>query len=321
MLAPTLPRREAIVIPVAPSPHWIVSAEALWLERTVGSSIPLGFSAFNNGSYGPHGWAIDGLYSDDAPFALTTGVRLQLGARISDDKAFQATYWGMQQWSIESAIYGDPTADTVLTFSDWLQLPNLIGGLNDYVGYTYTSRVDNAEINQRLSLGSHHPFSTANWLWGARYFRLSERFVLSGSDLGTGTFEDFDCRTANNLVGPQIGIQWVRGWDRFQLTTEGKFGLMANFYTQRAADTAGGTSGMPSGFQPFDVSQNGTGVSALFEFSLLANFRVSERLWVRAGYQLYCVTGLALGPRQLEKFTHGGTVALDGLSLGLEATW
>lgn len=312
---------ETFVIPAAQSPHWIVSAEALWLERTVGSSAPLGFTAFNDGSHGPHAWPIDALFSDDVLFPLETGVRLQLGARIGEERAVQLTYWGLHEWSIGSAIYGDPEGDTILAQSDWLQLPSLIGGLNDYLGYTYTSRVDNAEINYRRRLECFDPFTASNWLWGIRYFRLSERFALSGSDLSIGDYEDYVSQTSNNLVGPQIGIQWIRGWDRLQLTTEGKFGLLANFYTQRASDTAGGTLGAVPGFQPFDDSNSDTGLSALFELSLLVTYRVSPKLWLRGGYQLDYVTGLALGPRQLEKFTHGGTVGLDGLSLGLEAAW
>lgn len=320
---PTVPAQpaETFVAPEAQSPHWIASADALWLERTVSSSVPLGFTAFNDGPPGLRTRPIDVLFSDDVWFPLETGVRLQLGARIGQDRAVQLTYWGLHEWSIGSAIFGDPEGDTILAQSEWLQLPSLLGGLNDYLGYTYASRVDNAEINHRRKLYDFDPFTASNWLWGIRYFRLSERFTLSGSDLTVGDYEDYVQRTSNNLVGPQIGIQWIRGWDRLQLTTEGKFGLLANFYTQRATDTAGGALGPVPGFQPFDVSNTGTGVSALFELSLVLTYRVSPKFWLRGGYQLYYVTGLALGPRQLEKFTHGGTVGLDGLSLGLEAAW
>jgi len=310
--------RETIVISEQP-PRWIVSAEALWLERSVGSSIPLGFAALNDPSLGPPGLVVDSLYSDDVLFPLQAGVRFQIAARIDDQKAIQATYWGMQQWSMGRAIYGDPDAQTVLLESRWLQLPLLVGGLDDFLGYTYTSRVDNCEINQRLRLDSYGPFMAANWLWGFRYFRLSDDFGLTGSDLYTGDFESLKYRTNNNLVGMQAGIQWVRGWDRFQLTTEGKIGLLANFYTERGMDSATGPSGTPAGFHPFDVSRSGTDLAALFEVSLLATYRVSPHLWLRAGYQLYCVTGLALAPRQLGDFGHGGAVGLDGLSLGLEA--
>ena len=310
--------RETIVIPLALSPRWIVSAEALWLDRSVGSSIPLGFTAYNDVS---HLLLTDGLYSDDFLFPLEAGVRFQIGARINDEKAIQATYWALQQWSVGRAIYGDPEGETVLANSPWLQMPALIGGLDNFLGYAYTSRVDNVEINERLRTDCFGPFVAANWLWGFRYFRLSDHFTLAGSDLATDHFEDLTYQTTNDLVGLQAGIQRVRGWDRFQLTTEAKFGLLANFYTQRGTDFAGGAAGSPPGFHPFDVSHNGSDLSALFDLSLLATYRVSPHLWLRAGYQFYCVTGLALAPRQLAGFGHGGTVGFDGLSLGLEAGW
>ena len=40
-----------------------------------------------------------------------------------------------------------------------------------------------------------------------------------------------------------------------------------------------------------------------------------------AAMMVPAMTGLALGPRQLGGFNPSGTVALDGLSLGLEASW
>jgi len=53
---------------------------------------------------------------------------------------------------------------------------------------------------------------------------------------------------------------------------------------------------------------------------LLARYRITQSLWVRAGYQFYGASGLALGPRQLAEYDARGTVALDGLSVGLELT-
>ena len=114
----------------------------------------------------------------------------------------------------------------------------------------------------------------------------------------------------------QLGLQWAWGWDRFQLSTEAKIGLFANVYSQQETDSAGGTVG----FQPFDVSHSGTDLAALFEVSVLLRYRITPCMWLRAGYQYYGVTGLALGPRQLGGYDAAGTVGLDGLSVGLELT-
>ena len=124
---------------------------------------------------------------------------------------------------------------------------------------------------------------------------MSDDFILSGSDLYSNTDEDLNWRTKNNLIGMQLGLQWTWGWDRFQLSTEGKVGLFANVYSQQGTDSINGSASYPG----FDVSHSGTDLSALFEFSLLARFRLTECMWLRAGYQYYCATGLATGPRQL----------------------
>ena len=77
---------------------------------------------------------------------------------------------------------------------------------------------------------------------------------------------------------------------------------------------------MPSA--ALNASHDGSDFAALFEISLLARYRINQVLWLRLGYQYYCATGLALAPRQLSNgWDHGGTVGLDGLSLGLEAAW
>ena len=51
------------------------------------------------------------------------------------------------------------------------------------LGYTYSSQVANVEINQRFKLFSFDPYRALSWLWGVRYFHLSDDFTLSGSDL------------------------------------------------------------------------------------------------------------------------------------------
>jgi hypothetical protein len=310
-----------VVPPPATPSRWTISTEALWLERSIGNSAPLGFTAYNFPFNAPPAWPTHNLHTDDVLFPLEIGLRLQVTRRFDDQTALEASYWGLQQWSVGRTIYGDPTGDTVLAYSPWLQISPLLGGLNNSLGYTYNSEVHNAEINRRLPLGGYNPYWGLDWLWGFRYFHLSDDFTLSGSDLDWGANESLNYQTSNDLVGMQLGLQSVRGWDRFQLITEGKVGLLANFYTQRGIDSGGGTANSLIGFTPFDQSRSGTDVSALFELSLAARCRLNSHLWLHLGYQLYCVTGLALGPRQLGGYDHNGTVVLDGLSLGLEMAW
>ena len=96
---------------------------------------------------------------------------------------------------------------------------------------------------------------------------------------------------------------------------------MANFYRQRGSDVISDPTGIAPGFKPGDPASSGSDLAALCELSLAARYRLSNNLWFRLGYQFYDITGLALGPRQLGGFGHGGNVALDGLSVGLQTTW
>ncbi len=189
--------------------------------------------------------------------------------------------------------------------------------MDDSLGYTYGSQIANVELNQRFKLYSFNPYRGLSWLWGVRYLHLADDLTLTGSDLYTGGHEVLDWETKNNLIGAQLGLQWAWGWDRFQLSTEAKVGLFANVYSQHGADSGSGIAG----FQSFDGSHSGTDLAAIFEFSVLLRYRITSRLWLRAGYQYYGVTGVALGPRQLDGYDAAGSVGLDGLSLGAEMTW
>jgi hypothetical protein len=295
-------------------PLWDVSVDALWLERSTSRGVRLGTTDWYPGSHAPPAIPTDWLGSDDVLFPLEPGIRLQLIGQVSDGMAIDVTGWGLQQWSVGRAVYGDPEGLTVLAYSPWLQTSPLINGFDDNLAYTYKSQVANVELNQRFRFCTYDPFNTAAWLWGVRYFYLSDDFSLSGSDLTTGTYENLDWQTKNNLIGLQLGMQWTRGWDRFQLNTEVKVGLFANVYSQEGADSVSG----PSGAQPYNLSHSGTDLAALFEASIAARYRVTSCLWLRAGYQFYYAAGLATGPRQLGGFDHNGDVGLDGLSLGME---
>ena len=216
----------AVLVPIMPAPplpsyRWSVSLEALWLERSVGGSVPLGYTTYNPASGSPQLLPEDSLFSDDVLFPLATGLRFQVSRRLDERTAIDATYWGLQQWSVGRAIDGDPQQWSVLAFSPWLQTPDILGGLDDTLEYRYKSEIHNVEVNQRFKLNPDDFYWTLHWLWGARYLTLSDDFTLAGLDT-TGVSETLESRTVNNLMGLQTGLHLVRGWDRFQLETAGK---------------------------------------------------------------------------------------------------
>ena len=309
----------AVLVPAPPLPsyEWSLAIDALFLERSSGGSVPLGFTSYNPSSL-PPALATDNLFSDDAAFPLAAGMRMEVSRKFDNDVAVAATYWGLQQWSVGSTIYGDPAQDTVLAYSPWLQLPTLLSGLDNSLGYTYGSQIQNVELNAILRLNPSDPYWEVNWLLGARYVNFADNFNFTGSDNLSGASEQLAYHTTNNLIGAQTGLLFVHGWSRFQWESGFKSALMANFYHQHGTDTA---SNPPAGFTPFDVSNSGSDLSALFEVSVGVRYRLTDNLGLRLGYQFYDITGLALAPRQLANFGHGGNVALDGLSIGLQGTW
>jgi hypothetical protein len=300
--------------------RWMFTVEAIWLQRIDSSGVILGNTVTDYGS--GLGYVTEILTSTDVNFPLDSGVRLQVGYRFTDQNSLSLSYFGLQQSSVGRTIYGDPVGNTVLAYSPWTQTDAIIGGFDNSLGYTYGSRVNNAEINQRI-VAAAGPTWTLAGLWGVRFVQIADKFNLNGSDISTGDFENLDIRTANNLLGPQIGADWTSYWNRFQLSSGVKAGLFANFDSASFSNlnSSGVTTGNPAGFYPIDQSAHGTNVAGLLEFSLMARYRVTEHVWLLGGYQTYYFAGLALGPRQLASFDHSGAMSLSGPSLGLETNW
>jgi hypothetical protein len=300
--------------------RWMFSAEALWLQRIDNSGVILGNTVTDYGA--GLGYVTDVLTSTDVNFPLDFGVRLQAGYRFTDQNSVMLTYFGLQQSSVGRTIYGDPVGNTVLAYSPWTQTDAIIGGFDNSLGYTYGSRVNNAEINQRIVAASGPTWTLAG-LWGVRFVQVADRFNLNGTDASTGDFENIDIRTANNLLGPQIGAEWTSYWNRFQLSSAVKGGLFANFNSASYSNlnSSGMITGNPAGFYPIEQSVHSTSLAGLVEFSLMGRYRVTEHFWLLGGYQTYYLGGLALGPRQLPNFDHSGGLSLSGPSVGLETNW
>lgn len=307
--------------PPLPSYRWNATADALFLERSSGGSVFLGSTNWNSASGYYPALQTYNLHSDDSPFVLEPGLRVELSRQFNDTVTISGTFWGLQQWSQTNAVYGDPAYQSVLATSPYLQLSGLLTGqgFDDNLTYAYQSQVDNVELNASFRLSSD-PYWQLDWLVGARYLYFADQFTLTGVDDLYSATEQLAYGTTNNLIGAQTGLVFTQGWARFQWDVGLKLALMANVYHQHGVDSASG-AGVPAGFSPSDVSNDGCGFSALFEFSLGLRVNFTENLALRLGYQLYDITGLALAPKQLGGFDHGGNVLLDGLSVGLQATW
>ena len=308
----------AVLVPAPPLPsyQWGATVDALFLERSSGGSIPLGYTYYNSGL------PAAGRQSLQRRRVLSPRRRIATGNQpeVRQQHHPCGHLLGLAAMVGRETIYGDPVQDTVLAFSPLLQLPTLLDGMDNSLGYTYGSQIENVEFNTILRLNPSDPYWEVDWLWGVRYIYLADNFSLTGSDNYYNASEQLAYSTTNNLIGVQTGLLFVHGWSRVQWEAGLKFGLMANIFHQHGADTA---SNVPraSTFNPYNISNSGSDLSALFEVSIGVRYRLTDNLGLRLGYQFYDITGLALAPRQLGGLGHGGNLALDGFSIGLQATW
>lgn len=294
---------------------WTVQADALGLTRNVGSSTFLGQTSALG--VGP---AIQTLNANDASFNLVPGMRLALSATVDDQVSYEVLYFGLQNWSASNTILADPIAGTLAT-SPYTQTDKLTGGFDKSLGYSYTSKLNNAEFNVRRI------FHAGNWalapLVGFRYFQWNETLSLTGVDQFYGVTENLNSVANNYLVGGQIGGTARRDWQRFSLAATGKAGVFANFMQLTEANlNSTGIAGLPgTGFVSLNSDSRHAGAAGMLDFSAVATYHVTQHFSVRGGYQLVYVTGLALAPNQFAGFSHTGGLLLQGPTAGLEFTW
>ena len=216
--------------------------DALFLERSSGGSKFLGYTSYNPSAQfaGP-----TQLYSDDVPFPLEAGLRLEISHKFDNDMTLAATYWGLQQWSVSETIYGYPYQEHHDGRLAVLEAAGLLGGLDNSLGYTYNSQIQNIELNAIFRLNPSDPYREFDWLCGTRYVYFSDNLILTGIDDYYGASEWLNYNTTNNLIGPQTGLLFVHGWSHFQWETGLKAGLMANVFRQHGTDMASNSPGLP----------------------------------------------------------------------------
>jgi hypothetical protein len=299
----------------ADGPEWTFQADALWLQRTVGTDNFLG------GVYHHH-HLVDPLSSGDAGFSMQPGMRLQLTRRLDDEISWQGVYFGLQNWSTGRTVTADPINAHTLAFSPYTQTDAIIDGFGTSLGYTYGSRLQNAEFNRIRERG---PLGDWRWrtLLGFRYFQWNDHFNLNGIDDFYPAYENLTVKSDNYLFGSQIGVQFERDWDRFHLQFSGKAGLLANVLHLHESNlnSSGYLYGSPPGFFPFAASATRGALAGVLDFSTIASYQLRPHFLIRGGYQLLFVPGVALAPAQMDGVVHQEGVFLHGPTAGFELCW
>ena len=283
-----------------------------FLSLQIGSSEPL------VSSQGPTGPPVERAHAGDHN---EPGLRTTIGHAWDSGIIWEATYFGLQTWSQTDTVFGDSVNQTILVSSPNLVLDNFIGGFDDFITFRYRAQLHNAELNRRRVRLVTDCWSISTLL-GTRYIHFGEDLFMRGEDITFSAFEELTGASRNDLVGGQAGLRVVRHWRWWQMRVESKVGLFANQWEQRLFNEGDpGTGGGPSGVLQ-DVDTHGTSVTGLLEMDATLAYKLRHNLFLRGGYQLTYLAGVAREPARNGGPADGSDdLLLHGFSVGGELWW
>ncbi|MCC7084468.1 MAG: BBP7 family outer membrane beta-barrel protein [Pirellulales bacterium] len=257
------------------------------------------------------------LSTADLGFNFQPGPRVLLGTQFDGFRAIEASYFGIYNWNDSATINGDNN----LNLPGDLGLAVPLDFFNaDQMNISYKAQIHNGELNYLQYFGAA---SNIAWLVGFRYFNLGEKFSITSTDNQTGS-SYYNISTYNNLFGGQLGARVKQACGNWSYDLTGKAGVYGNAIrsSQFIADF--------DNFVVRDTHASGGQVAFLGEIGLNGNYKFSECLSLRGGYQVYWIDGLSLAPNQLD-FTDTptsgttlhktGNMFMHGAHAGLMAQW
>ena len=175
----------------------------------------------------------------------------------------------------------------------------------------------------------HAPYChSVSWLFGLRWAGLNESADLNVQTDPGEPFTSYSVSTNSQLFGPQIGLKGRRQWNNWAVEGWAKT-MLAGSFTSSTADPIFSSVSPANIIRPARATSDvDVGFVADLNYSL--SRRLGEHWWLRLGYNLIWVTGVALAPNQFD-FTDtatsgtnligGSSVFLHGANLGLEGRW
>jgi hypothetical protein len=307
--------------PLGQDPLWTGRVDALLLWRDAPQSQPL-FN-FIEGDGAPGGEALN---ASDFQSGMAAGPRFTLFRHTGDMGAIEFNYLRVQSFTASRALpqdelgYYDTYPRGLYCCDTFIPRSNVSGSLG--------SSLQSAEVNRRFPTDGR-----LGWLAGFRWVEWNDSLGLETVTVPEG-FDPFTnsylSRTSNDLYGMQVGadsILYGLGGP-FRIEGIGKAGVYYNDARQssRFATTAGAG-------ETLAVSTSTARAAFVGEVGLTSVYDITERISVRAGYAIFWLGGLALAPEQYGVNTlcqgneirgatdTGGSVVVQGLSLGLEGRW
>jgi len=317
-----------------------VYGEAMFLARTNGGS------NFNTTSLGPNTNNFV-LGTNNVPLdELQAGLSLQANVQVGVGSNLEFVYFGLNEW--ENSATATSTSPPSAT-------PNLFSFLSGFgalplnVGFddsdrslvhtlSYSSTLNNGEINFRRRWAEPAGFFQGRYLLGVRYLDMDEqaRFSARGEFNNTVAanslrFLDYTVNTQNALVGFQVGGDlWYNVLPGVKLGVEGKTGV----YNNRAHQNTSIVSNSLTNPVMEEVLSNRA--AYITQIVPQVSYRLNHSWAFRSSYQLIYIDNVALAtenfnavpPNQLglglgrtPTINNDAEILLQGFTLGAEYTW
>lgn len=274
--------------------------------------------------------------------ATAPGVRLFYGELGPDCMGWEFGYLG---------VYGMFGAVDRSSLTDSLVIPGDLGGNTpgwtsaDEVRPTYASSLNTVEANIFTyrccpecssdsflwsHLGNKPVCHCSNWLFGFRWAGLEEQADLNVlcCRVTNDVFTSYSVRTSSQMLGPQVGFRGRRQWRNWAVEGWAK-AMLAGTLLSSNADPISSSLAPTTIIRPARRLTD-AGVGFLGDLNYTVSRRLSDMWWLRLGYNMIWLSGVALAPDQWD-FTNtaasgttlvgGGGVFLHGANLGLEARW
>jgi hypothetical protein len=311
-----IPRR--VLDPLDQCPCWTGRAESLLLWRDGADGVPL-FQPFDGGAGATVAPIDAGGFASD----MAAGPRFTLFRHTGDLGAIEFNYFNVQDFNASQA--GTSPFPGSYLFADGVLCCAPFVLFED-VSATLSSEFQSFELNRRFPTDGR-----LQWLMGFRWVEWNDTLGIAGNSFLSPQPVTIDTAAANDLYGLQVGFDsflWRSG-RRFWIEGLGKAGLYYNDARQFTAVSSDLLTPAVAG------GGTDTGRAAFVgELGVTGVWQITDRLALRTGWTAFWLAGLALAPNQLDRqclicedkpitqsTDTGGSVFVNGLTLGLEARW
>lgn len=287
--------------------------------------------------------------TEDMSYGFEPGGRITIGRGLwvdakQRDHALELTYVGTNTWSEDWTI--DRAGGTPLISGFPVNGPVTPFDQADVYTLETTSNLQSFELNYviRRRLERDRLVYSPSGVWrreaypgwrpavsfGARYLSFGDDFVYRSTTNTATTVASGEYRIddRNSLMGVQMkGELMYQTW-RYSMGVRGGAAGCINFSEVNAFLSAQTTSTTVADISPRSLTQRDESAGVVGELGLIMNYRLTDRLTVHAGYDMYWLGGVSLAPEQLTYNTNviaqqknNGFAMIQGGSLGFELSW